>query len=200
METPYDCVPQGTQWGVLWEYGLLELLLWAIWSLYMQVRVVSIFSTQNQTGFHFDRRIGLLWWARELSRKTKPSFYQSIYVPAFTYGHNRKNEIVDIQSAYKMTLLHRVAWSSKEDRLGCFLSAFLWRVSRHVKLGGDLGVDTELVEGITYLIWLGYALGFHRRSWETLGRGTSGISCNKMDGWMKHSKTLIKSDLFERLI
>lgn len=43
-----------------------------------------------------------------------------------------------------------------------------------VQPGGDPGVDPELSEGITYLIWPGNASGVLRRKWKMLfGRKTS---------------------------
>lgn len=44
--------------------------------------------------------------------------------------------------------------SQKRSGLGCFLSAYPWRISRHAELGGDLGGDRGLMRGITHLIWL----------------------------------------------
>lgn len=72
---------------------------------------------------------------------------------------------------------------SEAAGLGCFLSAYPWRISRHAELGGDLGGDPGLMRGITHLIWLHfmYIAGKHCRG------GISGIPLlnpPEEPGWM----------------
>lgn len=48
------------------------------------------------------------------------------------------------------------------------LDASLWRYSGHVQMVGDPEADVENARGITYLSWLGNALGSPLRHWRAL--------------------------------
>lgn len=119
---------------------------------------------------------------RELSRKAKPSIYQSTYVPAVTHGHRLWVETermrLQIQTAKIRPhlrvagLTHRGrgeelrhpegAWIKATAFLGqkasgiwsgWLLGTSLWTIVGHVKQVGDLEVDPECTAGIEYLIW-----------------------------------------------
>ncbi|KAK3515996.1 hypothetical protein QTP70_000711 [Hemibagrus guttatus] len=90
-----------------------------------------LFTSEGRMDREIDRWIGaaaaVTWstyWSvvvkKELSRKTKLSIYQSIYVPTFTYGHELWVMTERVRSqieAAEMSFLRRVAGHSLRDRV-----------------------------------------------------------------------------------
>ncbi|KAK0132474.1 putative uncharacterized transposon-derived protein F52C9.6 [Merluccius polli] len=84
-----------------------------------------LFTSEERMEWEIDRRIvmrtlhGSVVVKRELSRKAKLSIYQSIYVPALTYGHElwvmTERTRSRVQAA-EMSFLRRVAGLSLRDR------------------------------------------------------------------------------------
>ena len=136
---------------------------------------------------------------RELSRKAKLSIYQSIYVPALTYGHElwvmTERTRSRVQAA-EMSFLRRVAGLSLRDRVRSSVireelgvDPLLLRVERsqmrwlghlvrmppgHLPGEEDPGHAGETMS----LGWLGNASGSPRKSWtKWLGKGKSGLPC-----------------------
>ncbi|KAK0156391.1 putative uncharacterized transposon-derived protein F52C9.6 [Merluccius polli] len=127
-----------------------------------------MFTSEGRMEWKIDRRIGAVSAVmrtlhgsvvvkRELSRKAKLSIYQSIFVPALTYGHElwvvteRTRSWVQVA---EMSFLHRVAGLSLRDRLGCLPDASLVRCSGHVQLVGNLGEDPgHAGETVSRLAW-----------------------------------------------
>ena len=102
---------------------------------------------------------------RELSRKAKLSNYQSIFVPAFTYGHElwvvteRTRSRVQV---VEMSFLRRVAGLSLRDRM--------------VPLVGDPGEDPGHAGETMSLGWPGNASRSPRKSWRSgWGEGSLGF-------------------------
>lgn len=59
---------------------------------------------------------------------------------------------------------------------GCPWSSSLWRISKHIPLGGCTGEEPELAGGSIYPVWTGNALGAPRMSQgESPGSGLSGF-------------------------
>ena len=57
LEKAFDPVPRGVLWGVLWEYGVPDPLIGAVWSLYDQFqRLVCIDGSKSDV---FPVRVGL---------------------------------------------------------------------------------------------------------------------------------------------
>lgn len=92
----------------------------------------------------------------------RASVCKSIYVPAFTWLRPKEWDCQYKQN--KVTPLHKVSRSSKEERLGRSLSASLWRLFRNITLETDLGVGPG--EEITVHVSSNLCV-----SWETLERG-----------------------------
>lgn len=93
----------------------------------------------------------------------RASVCKSIYVQAFTWLWPKKKWDCQYKQN-KVTPLHKVSRSSKEERLGRSLSASLWRLFRNITLETDLGVDPG--EEITVHVSSNLCV-----SWETLERG-----------------------------
>ncbi|KAK0155354.1 DNA-directed RNA polymerase II subunit RPB1 [Merluccius polli] len=138
---------------------------------------------------------------RELSRKAKLSIYQSIYVPALTYGHElwvmTERTRSRVQAA-EMSFLRRVAGLSLRDRVRSSVireelgvDPLLLRVERsqmrwlghlvrmppgrlpgHVPLVGDPGEDPGHAGETMSLGWPGNASGSPKKSW---GKGSLGF-------------------------
>ena len=103
-----------------------------------------LFTSEGRMEREIDRRIGAassvmrtlhgsLVVKRELSRKAKLSIYQSIYVPALTYGHElwvmTERTRSRVQAA-EMSFLRRVAGLSLRDRVRSSVIPLLLRVER----------------------------------------------------------------------
>ncbi|KAK0139279.1 LINE-1 reverse transcriptase [Merluccius polli] len=118
-----------------------------------------LFTSEGRMDREIDRRIGAasavmrtlhgsVVVKRELSRKAKLSIYQSIYVPALTYGHElwvvTERTRLRVQAA-EMSFLRRVAGLSLRDRV------------RSSVIREELGVDPLLLRvERSQMRWLGH--------------------------------------------
>ncbi|KAK0155246.1 Craniofacial development protein 2 [Merluccius polli] len=118
-----------------------------------------LFTSEGRMEREIDRRIGAasavmrtlhgsVVVKRELSRKAKLSIYQSIYVPALTYGHElwvmTERTRSRVQAA-EMSFLRRVAGLSLRDRV------------RSSVIREELGVDPQLLRvERSQMRWLGH--------------------------------------------
>ncbi|KAK0150407.1 Craniofacial development protein 2 [Merluccius polli] len=118
-----------------------------------------LFTSEGRMEQEIDRRIGAasavmrtlhgsVMVKRELSRKAKLSIYQSIYVPALTYGHElwviTERTRLRVQAA-EMSFLRRVAELSLRDRV------------RSSVIREELGVDPLLLRvERSQMRWLGH--------------------------------------------
>ncbi|KAK0137883.1 putative RNA-directed DNA polymerase from transposon X-element [Merluccius polli] len=118
-----------------------------------------LFTSEGRLEWEIDRRIGAasavmrtlrgsVVVKRELSRKAKLSIYQSIFVPALTYGHElwvvTQRTRSRVQAA-EMSFLRRVAGLSLRDRVR---SLVIWE---------ELGVDPILLRvERSQMRWLGH--------------------------------------------
>ena len=118
-----------------------------------------LFTSEGRMEWEIDRRIGAasavmrtlhgsVVVKRELSRKAKLSIYQSIYVPALTYGHElwvmTERTRSRVQAA-EMSFLRRVAGLSFRDRV------------RSLVIREELGVDPLLLRvEKSQMRWLGH--------------------------------------------
>ncbi|KAK0141060.1 hypothetical protein N1851_021942 [Merluccius polli] len=108
--------------------------------------LMVLFTSEGRMEREIDRRIGAVsavmqtlhgsvMVKRELSRKAKLSIYQSIFVPALTYGH-----VLWVVTERTRSRV-QAAEMSFLCKLGCLPDASLVRCSGHIPLVGDLGED-----------------------------------------------------------
>ena len=141
----------------------MECTLWVGDEILPQVEEFKylgvLFMSEGRMEREIDRRIGAasavmrtlhgsIMVKRELSRKAKLSIYQSIYVPALTYGHElwvmTERTRSRVQAA-EMSFLRRVAGLSLRDRV------------RSLVIREELGVDPLLLRvERSQMRWLGH--------------------------------------------
>lgn len=78
-----------------------------------------------------------------------------------------------LEQSQRSFVLNRRRMRSFRHLIGMLPGHSVWRLSKHILLGGDPGVYPAPAAGIINLIWPGNTLGTPRRSWKVLLRRDS---------------------------